>query len=113
MLQVDSPNAADGYRTVNRQSEAVLIDVMSEQNLVSAGRLMWCVDRQPFVVGSSGVEYALIGYWREAGLLSEAPQAPQTRGTDRIVVLSGSCSPVTAGQIEYAVRNGFARFVWM
>ena len=33
---------------------------------------------------------------------------PNTRGTDRIVVLSGSCSPVTAGQIEYAERNGFA-----
>lgn len=107
VLQAESADAADYYRAVNRNSEAVLIDVLNDRTLVTAGRLLWCVDRQPFVVGSSGVDYALIRHWRQVEMLVDPPHTPATVGTDRIVVLSGSCSPVTAGQIEYAGRNGF------
>ena len=59
-------------------------------------------DGQPFVVGSSGVEYALIAHW---GYQKPAP--PTLPGVDRLVVLSGSCSPGTARQIDYAGAHGF------
>ena len=64
------------------------------------------MDRQPFIAGSSGVEYALIAYWQEEGWIGDV-EPPTPAATDRIVVLSGSCSPVTQQQIEYAERNGF------
>ena len=62
-----------------------------------------------FAVGSQGLEYALVAHWRAAGLLE---QADDTRSgplrAERIVCVSGSCSPVTAGQIAFAEQNGFA-----
>ena len=81
---------------------------MDEATLSGAGRLLWGVDRQPFIVGSSGVEYALIQHWREENLLGSSPAPASPVPADRIAVLSGSCSPVTGKQIEYAGRNGFA-----
>lgn len=61
-----------------------------------------------FVVGSSGVEYALTAAWRAAGLQREAAEPlPPARPVDRLLVLSGSCSPVTERQIARALAAGF------
>jgi uncharacterized protein YgbK (DUF1537 family) len=107
-LQLASPDYGEYYGRVNRSADAVLIDVVNEVALPAAGRLLWCVDRQPFIAGSSGVEYSLISFWKSQGWLPER-DAPRTHvAADRVIVLSGSCSPVTQAQIEYAGRNGFA-----
>jgi uncharacterized protein YgbK (DUF1537 family) len=82
--------------------DAVLIDVMDESSLRRAGQKLWDEYRQPFVVGSSGVEYALIAHWGYEKKEAAAPAA-----VDRLIVLSGSCSPSTARQIDYAGANGF------
>lgn len=82
--------------------DAVLIDVMDDATLRRAGQILWDADRQPFVVGSSGVEYALIAHW---GYQKQEPSTPPA--VDRVVVLSGSCSPGTARQIDYAGAHGF------
>ena len=68
--------------------------------------MLWNVDRQRFIAGSSGVEYALIAFLAGRGWIGDV-EPPTPTATDRIVVLSGSCSPVTQQQIEYAERNGF------
>lgn len=81
---------------------AVLFDGMDEDSLARGGRLLW-ESGMPFVVGSSGVEYALLAYWARA-----AAPAPKLEPVSQLVVLSGSCSPVTAGQIRHASANGFA-----
>jgi uncharacterized protein YgbK (DUF1537 family) len=106
-VQLQSTGVCEWFRSISRENGAVLIDVVDEATSAAAGRLLWQVDRQPFVVGSSGVEAALIRYWRAEEIIDEpsAPDAP--RGADRLLVLSGSCSPVTQRQIEYAGRNGF------
>lgn len=93
---------AEGARVVS-------LDVLDEETLIEAGRLVW--ERggpRVFAVGSQGVEAALVAHWRAAGLL---PAAPAPRGVDRverIACVSGSVSPVTAGQIADALRHGFA-----
>jgi uncharacterized protein YgbK (DUF1537 family) len=76
--------------------------------LAAAGRLIW-ENRgdKLFAVGSQGVEYALIAHWREAGLLGAAPPR-RTAGRARVAAVSGSCSPVTARQLDWALANGFA-----
>lgn len=98
----DSLQSCKNYGAGAANSDAVLIDVMDEGSLKRAGRLLWDVDRQPFIVGSSGVEYALIAHWGEERKWSSAASP-----VDRLVVLSGSCSPATERQIECAGSNGF------
>jgi uncharacterized protein YgbK (DUF1537 family) len=61
-----------------------------------------------FTVGSSAVEMALGGHWRSLGLLTPASSWPVPGRAEPLLVASGSCSPVTAGQIAWARERGFA-----
>lgn len=84
---------------------AVFFDVMDHPTLALAGRFLWEHPwRQPFVVGSSGVEYALAAHW---GLSDQVAESRPDR-VEQLMVLSGSCSPVTARQIHFARQQGFA-----
>lgn len=89
-------------------AQVVSIDVLDDETLAEAGRLAW--ERRGdrlFAIGSQGLQQALVAYWRTAGLL-ETPQTTfRAPAVQRIVVVSGSCSPVTAGQIAFAERAGF------
>lgn len=94
-----------------RDSDApvIVIDGIDEPSLAAAGALIW-ENRQAcrFVAGSQGIEYALVAHWRQAGLIPYAQPAMRAAPVERIAVVSGSCSPVTAGQIAHAQRHGFA-----
>ncbi|MEI7025912.1 four-carbon acid sugar kinase family protein [Paenibacillus sp. y28] len=101
------------------RSKLVLFDVLDERRLETAGRLIWEEAQQEaaagnslFVVGSSGVEYALASWWKTSGLLNEAADAgadgPSVGEEDRLLTVSGSCSPVTERQIQAALRAGHA-----
>jgi uncharacterized protein YgbK (DUF1537 family) len=102
-LQLESETACEQYRYVAAQADAVLIDVPNHRALQRAGHLLWDVERQPFIVGSSGVEYALIARWDDG-----KKPTPEPPPVDRLLVLCGSCSPNTQKQIEYAEAHGFA-----
>lgn len=88
----------------------VTLDTRSAEDLATCGALIWRArGERSFCVGSQGVEYALIAHWRAMGLLPAAPAAPAVTSAGRIVVVSGSVSPVTAAQIDHALARGFAR----
>lgn len=117
--------------TSGEPQPVVLFDTVREAHLPVIGRE---IDRlakagQLFVVGSSAVEYALVEHWKrdlsteieraQRGNESEpsatskalcpneiAPSSPA--GPRQLVVVSGSCSPVTDRQIASAVKSGFA-----
>lgn len=99
------------FEAVTRDAPGMLLyDVLDEPRLRAAGRLVWReAQRAPhFIVGSSGVGYALTAHWRESGLIAGARAAlPPVRPVDRLLVLSGSASPMTAQQIAWARENGF------
>lgn len=111
---IDYPSlaAGAGASSLDKEIEAghrlIAIDVVDEASLIEAGRLIWCNrEKGAFAVGSQGIEYALIAYWRSvAALPTNAPSA-RAAPVERIVVVSGSCSPVTAGQIDWARAHGF------
>jgi len=88
---------------------AVLFDTVDTAPLEMVGRLIWgrARERAVFAVGSSGLTESLIPAWRLEGLIGEAPAPIAAQPVEQIVVLSGSCSPVTQGQIEWALANGF------
>ena len=58
-------------------------------------------------MGSQGVEYALVRYWQEAGLIPEPPAVGGIGPAGRMAVVSGSVSPVTAAQIDWSLAHGF------
>lgn len=89
-------------------AEIVSLDVLDRETLVVAGRLIWeRAGRPALVIGSQGVEAALVASWQESGFLPVQGGAERTEPAERIAVVSGSVSPVTAAQIEHAGLNGF------
>ncbi|WP_223829540.1 four-carbon acid sugar kinase family protein [Paenibacillus arenilitoris] len=100
-------------RLSDKETAAVLFDVLDESRLEAAGRLIWreASDRRTglFVIGSSGVEYALTSHWASEGLIDRDAVHWQAAGeADQLLVVSGSCSPVTQAQIERALAQGYA-----
>ncbi|ANG63204.1 Hrp-dependent type III effector protein [Marinobacterium aestuarii] len=90
-------------------AEVLLYDVPDLDVQRQVGRQLWRTRRPggQFMVGSSGIEYALIQAWKDSGLIPGKAEYPNPGAVDRIAVVSGSCSEVTAGQIAWAERNGF------
>lgn len=87
---------------------AVLIDVLDDETLREAGRLVWENRGEGlFTASSSGLEYALVAHWRALGLVAPEASAPVPASVERIAVVSGSCSPGTAEQIDWAAARGF------
>ena len=90
-------------------TRAVCLDTMSEADLAQCGSLIWA-SRGPgaFCVGSQGIEYALVAHWRQTAAVPPA-KPPGGIGVARgMVSVSGSVSPVTSGQIDWALAQGFA-----
>jgi uncharacterized protein YgbK (DUF1537 family) len=86
----------------------VLIDVLDDATLLAAGQLVWeGKGSGVFTASSSGLQYALTAYWRQRGWIPQQTGLPAARPASVIAAVSGSCSPVTAAQIEWAARNGF------
>ena len=105
-----TPELADAAlnRLITQGIRLISIDSMEANSEAAAGRLIWeNRDRLRLLAGSQGVEYALIRYWQEAGLLG-AQTAPGSAGAAaQIIAVSGSVSPTTAAQIAWSQANGF------
>ena len=85
------------------------IDSMEPASETAAGRLIW-KNRADlgFVAGSQGVEYALVRHWQDSGMIPRVDPPGAALRADRIMAVSGSVSPTTARQLDWAGRNGFA-----
>jgi 3-oxoisoapionate kinase len=112
-LDGEPEHVGELYRQKLEEKPSVLLfDVLDDSKLALSGKLIWeaAEDGERFVVGSSGVEYALTAFWEQAGIAptGEAgqrsfPVAP----AERILAVSGSASPVSQRQIEIAIEQGF------
>ncbi|MEZ2132034.1 MULTISPECIES: four-carbon acid sugar kinase family protein [unclassified Sinorhizobium] len=87
----------------------LLIDVDDLASQTAAGRQIWRLRRDGglFVVGSSGVEYALLQNWRAEGRIGGSAEFQSPGKVDRLAVVSGSVSPTTERQIRHAIDDGF------
>jgi uncharacterized protein YgbK (DUF1537 family) len=110
MVQLRQGTAEVAQRRLESDAvPVVMIDVLDDETLREAGRLVW--QRRGsglFSASSSGLQYALAAHWRDAGLLSQEPSLPVAGAVRTIAAVSGSCSPVTAAQIQWARSNGFS-----
>ncbi|MBO9617491.1 MAG: four-carbon acid sugar kinase family protein [Niabella sp.] len=112
MLQQDKP-VQEWKALPDDEAEVVLVDALYENQLPKIGE--WMDTRIPgatvFSVGGSGIETALGAYWNQTGLLQRKEQWPAVAAADPLLVVSGSCSPVTAKQITYALSLGFKEVI--
>lgn len=104
--QVDARHA----EKLANKPDMLLYDAFDDAHLRAVGRLIWQQGkREPhFAIGSSGVEYALTAHWRAQGMIGrERATFPPVKPVKQLLVMSGSASPMTAQQIEWAGNNGF------
>jgi uncharacterized protein YgbK (DUF1537 family) len=114
ILQLDRP----GDQTIqtlqaiiNAGADVVLIDTLYEAQLGGIGHLLdryATTERPLFSVGSSAIEMALGNHWIQEGRLTRGQDWTAPGKAAPLLVVSGSCSPVTAGQITWAMAHGFA-----
>jgi uncharacterized protein YgbK (DUF1537 family) len=96
---------AEFDKLVRAKPGVVLFDALDAEHLGRiGGSLERLASKRPplFSIGSSGVEAALAATWGKKKMVMRPAGA-----TKQILVGSGSCSPVTLGQINWALKNGF------
>lgn len=105
-LQHEYKSAIDAF------AGALLIDSTEKSHLTEVGGLLnlHVEARKPtFVVGSSGVEYALTQWWAEQGEFKQASREFESfLPVNQALAISGSASALSAKQIDAAVAAGFA-----
>ncbi|MDB5660172.1 MAG: hypothetical protein JWS10_2787 [Cypionkella sp.] len=104
----DSETAQAALNAALKSSRLLSFDAMTAETDAAAGRLIWQNrDNLRLLVGSQGIEYALIEHWQREGLLPSASATASAGKVAQIVAVSGSVSPTTAAQIEWSAANGF------
>ena len=100
---------AEQRRLEEAGADAVLFDTLTEEHLGTIGQVLSChrAGGPLFVVGGSGVEYALTHALRQRGTSAARP-AGGFAPVERLLVVSGSASALSAAQIDHAIRSGFA-----
>lgn len=93
-------------------AKAIVFDAIDDAMLQETARLVsqHAAGGRAFAVGSSGFTTGLSLYWRSRQCIPEPPSLHPPGAVDRLIVLSGSCSPVTAGQIRRAKEQGFTAY---
>ena len=108
ILKISLPEkkSRDAFKKIlSEKPDAIFFDALNTEHLQRIGKFIdeLASSKKPlFSVGSSGIEMALAAHWNEKRLpkISVSP-------VRQILVGSGSCSPVTSGQIAYALKDGF------
>jgi 3-oxoisoapionate kinase len=124
LLMLNDPGFDWRRELKGHEQNIILFDTLTDAHLQTIGKTLWEMKEAEtgplFVAGSSGVEYALTSHWRSGGIIDRdgrrraddrtASSCSGRRGksVDQILVVSGSCSPVTDRQIGWAVEQGFA-----
>ncbi|MBC7947404.1 MAG: four-carbon acid sugar kinase family protein [Chitinophagaceae bacterium] len=107
IIQMEQP--VDQWNDLVTNEQVVLVDVLYESQLPHIGKWMEGLEKGKtvFSVGGSSVEAALGDYWNQQGRLNSVTEWKHPGKAAPLLVVSGSCSPVTASQIKWARENGF------
>jgi uncharacterized protein YgbK (DUF1537 family) len=91
------------------EADSAVFDTLSDAHLTTAAAAIWHLaeSRGVATVSAQGLAHGLGLAWQRRGLIPEAVQTHTLPPVDRLLVLSGSCSPNSAAQIAWAEANGF------
>ena len=108
-LDGNEQSLSDSFNALTNEADGkmVLFDTLNDYHFNKIGNLLCnnIVNSNQLIVGSSAVEHAIfhqtISENKQPILIEPVGKA------DKMLVMSGSCSPVTAGQIQFAKQKGF------
>jgi len=94
---------------LDADTNIILFDTIDNNHVQLIGELIWSLrgETPVFIAGSSGVEYALTAHWRSIGLTDTTVKLETPDRAEQIIVMSGSASPATKEQIEWAIQHDF------
>ncbi|MEO6358886.1 MAG: four-carbon acid sugar kinase family protein [Ferruginibacter sp.] len=103
---------SDTFNKLIQEADGKIIffDTLNERHFNTIGNLLSNTTTTPthknqLIVGSSAVEHAI---FHQTVSENKQPLLIEPVGkADKMLVMSGSCSPVTAGQIQFAKQQGF------
>ncbi|MFZ7946118.1 MULTISPECIES: four-carbon acid sugar kinase family protein [Bacillaceae] len=98
------------YKQKSSEPGVLLFDVLDEERLRVSGQLIWesAEDGRSFVVGSSGLGYALTAHWKNDDVSARMTKLSESvPARNQVFAVSGSASMVTQQQIEEALEDGF------
>jgi len=109
LAQSDDEIANAYHRQIDAGKRLIFIDTLDNSHLPTIGKLVWELrsDTAQFIVSSSGISYALAAHWRDIGIAEKSPDLAPPEKADQIIVMSGSASPPTAQQIDWAIEHGY------
>jgi 3-dehydrotetronate 4-kinase len=86
-----------------------IVDALNDAHLRAIGR---AAANLALITGGSGVAIGLPAAYRDAGLIDALTPPPLAIAAPRgrAVILAGSCSPATRGQVEVAIKAGGPSF---
>jgi uncharacterized protein YgbK (DUF1537 family) len=109
-------NPMDAYTDATESDPSIVFfDSVEDVDLGTIGEVIWetysaeteSQSASSFIVGSSGIEYALSNYWEQLGTVEGTADFGSLDPVEKTAVMSGSASPVTNTQIETALEAGF------
>ncbi|MBZ4042100.1 four-carbon acid sugar kinase family protein [Flavobacterium hibisci] len=109
LTTIEKGTSAVLEEVVNNESEILFFDGFNLEHLKTIGSVFnqLATQKTLFSVGSSGIEMALGLDWKRNNVIGNKIEFEPAGEVSPLLVLSGSCSPVTSRQIEYALENGF------
>lgn len=91
----------------SKLADVIVFDGYHTDHMRRIGHWLWEISETSshFVVGSSGIQLALVQNWPESMITETTFDFPEYAGP--LLVLSGSCSAVTQKQIDWVTGKGF------
>ncbi len=110
LRQLDAlENASDALVAQLSNEDSAVFDGYTQRQVITGAASLWQLSRSRRVcaMAAQGLAHALGAHLREQGQIT-APEPSHTLApVDRLLVLSGSCSALSAAQIDWAIAAGF------
>lgn len=89
--------------------ESAVFDGYSQRQVMTGAASLWQLSRSRTIcaMAAQGLAHALGAHLREQGQINAPEPSHSLAPVDRLLVLSGSCSALSATQIDWAIASGF------
>jgi len=103
------PASPEHLTTLLARHNSAVVDGYTQQQVVTAAAALWRLSqqRQVCAMAAQGLAHGLGQHLRESQRTQQQATKQQLLPTDRLLVLSGSCSALSAAQIDHAEQAGF------
>lgn len=99
----------DALATAITGDDSIVFDGTTQQQVKTVAASLWKVSRRRTVcaLAAQGLAHALGDWMRDEGMIESPLPLQALAPVDRLLVLSGSCSALSAAQIDWALAQGF------